>query len=126
MNHHYDQKEGPGKPGPFRYTSFFTQRRIYSQRASVVRALAGHLLDAVTADQLALEHRDVVRVAAENAARLIFLKYYFVVIDEYLDRILRVYIHLVAKLYREDYSSKFIDLSDDTNAFHYSFPCSFL
>ena len=113
-------------PGLFRYTSFFTQQRIYSQRASVVRALAGHLLDAVAADQLALEHRDVVRVAAENAARLIFLKYNFVVINEYLDRILRVHVHLVAKLYREDYPSKLIDFSDDTNAFHCSFPCSFL
>ena len=126
MNRHYDQKEGPGKPGPSCYTSFFTQQRIYSQRASVVRTLAGHLLDAVAADQLALEHRDVVRVAAENAARLIFLKYNFVVIDEYFDRILRVHVHLVAKLYREDYPSKLIDFSDDTNAFHYSFPCSFL
>ena len=78
---------------------------------SVKSKLIFELFDALCANSLAVEVNYIVRVAAEYASGLIFLKDYFVVVGEYLDRVSFVDVKYCSKLLGKHYSSKLVYFS---------------
>ena len=65
-------------------------------------------LQALGADSLSLIVNDIVRVVAENAARLIFGKYDLIVIRKDLKRILFIYAHSFSYLDRQNDSAEMV------------------
>ena len=72
------------------------------------------LLEAILADSLSVEENDVIRIGAENAGGLIFLKNYFVFVGEDLERVFFIDVHYLSDAYGENDSSKLVYFPCDT------------
>jgi hypothetical protein len=79
----------------------------------------GHFLGACRTDITAFENRDVIRITAENAGRLVLLEDYFIILNENLQRVAVVKLHGSPELYRQHDASQIIDPSYDTCVFHF-------
>lgn len=77
---------------------------------------------ACLADTLTVEINNVICIIAKYARRLIFLENYLISIGKNLYCVLLLYIQHFSDLYRENYSSQLIDLSDYTGRFQSVLP----
>ena len=88
--------------------SFYVKSQI---ELSVRSKLIFELLDALCANALAIEVDYIVCIVAEHASGLVFLKDYFVVVGEYLDRVSFVDVKYGAKLLGKHDPSKLVYFS---------------
>ena len=78
--------------------------------------------NACLAYTLTAEINNVIRIIAKYARGLILLENYLISVGEYLNRILLLYIQYFSDLYRENYSSQLVDLSNYTGRFQSNLP----
>ena len=76
------------------------------------------LFDAAGANALAVEVNYVGSVVAEAACGLVLLENYLIVVSEYLDSVLLLYVENLSDLNGKNYSSKLVNLTYNTCGFH--------
>lgn len=78
-----------------------------------------HLINAVLADELAVELNNLVGTSAENTCRCVLFENNFVFVNKYFNRILGFDVHFVAKFNRENDSSELVDPTNYASRFHF-------
>lgn len=98
--------------------AFSLKRTFFVSPKNIISISILDFLNAIAADELAVKALNVVRIAAENAGRLVLLENDLVVFDKNLNRITIAYSEVLSELNRDNESSELINFSYYACGFH--------